>query len=101
MIYLFTEKITKKKTIFIKDTSALRIGDGKEIELKDGIYVYSVDNQVFADISFFPTFLHGTDDDINNIAQYYFQNCELKKFDSVDFFSAYIVYIMSTVGNNK
>lgn len=97
MIYLFTDKTTKKKTIFVKDISVLPTWDDKKIEFSNDMHLYSVGNKVFADISLFPKYLQGTDEDVNNIAQYFFQNCDIRKIDSADFFSSYITYLSSNL----
>lgn len=95
MIYLFTDNATKKKTILVKDLAVLPTGDSTKVEFNNNNYSYYVGNQIFANISVFPTHMHGTDEDMHNIATYFFQNCNIKKIDSTDFFLSYLVYLGS------
>jgi hypothetical protein len=54
-----------------------------------------IDNKLFADISIIPNYLQGTEEEVQSIAKNYFSDYIVKKFDSVDFFSAYLIYTMS------
>jgi hypothetical protein len=55
-----------------------------------------IDNKLFADVSLIPNHLQGTEEEVQSIAKNYFSDYIVKKFDSVDFFSAYTIYVMST-----
>lgn len=92
MIYLLTNTITKKKTIIVRTTGDLPIDSNQKVNDK---FEYIVDDNVYAEVSTVPNNLTGDEDDIQNIIHYNFQNCEVKKIDGKDFFSAYVIYTMS------
>jgi hypothetical protein len=94
MIYLLTHPTTKHNVLIVKTTSDLPFNHNQTLS-SSNIINYMIDNKVFADVSIIPNHLEGTEEEIQSIAKNYFSDYIVKKFDSVDFFSAYLIYTMS------
>jgi hypothetical protein len=99
MIYLLSNSKLKKKIIIVKSPYDLPLDNVFTFEItsnSDGtIYSYFLNKKLFADISIIPNHLQGTEEEVQGIAKNYFSDYVVKKFDSVDFFSAYLIYTMS------
>jgi len=95
MIYLLTDATTKNKTIIVKDMRYLPFDDQYNISHENGKHFFMVNDSTFADIVTIPNDVSGTDDEVRIIVQHFFKNSMVKKFDSLDFFSAYLIYIMN------
>jgi hypothetical protein len=94
MIYLLTNPITKHRVLLVKTTSDLPFDHNQTLNSSTFIN-YIIDNKVFADVSLIPNHLQCTEEEVQGIAKNYFGDYIVKKFDSVDFFSAYLIYTMS------
>jgi hypothetical protein len=92
MIYLLTDNVTKKKTCIVKRISDLPFDHNQNLHNN---FDYMIDNKLYATVSLIPNDLEGTEEQVQNIIHYFFQNYVVKKFDSKDFFSAYLIYTMS------
>jgi hypothetical protein len=93
MIYLLTNNIKKHKVIIVKTVLDLPV-DHQQTFIGTNLS-YIVNDKVFADISIIPNHLQGTEEEVQSIAKNYFSDYLVKKFDSKDFFSAYLIYTMS------
>jgi hypothetical protein len=93
MIYLLTNNIKKHKVIIVKTVLDLPV-DHQQTFIGANLS-YIINDKVFADISIIPNNLQGTEEEVQGIAKNYFSDYVVKKFDSVDFFSAYLIYTMS------
>ena len=94
MIYLLTNPTTKHRVLLVKTTSDLPFDHNQTLNSSKFIN-YMIDDNVFADVSIIPNHLQGTEEEAQSIAKNYFSEYVMKKFDSVDFFSAYLIYTMS------
>jgi hypothetical protein len=93
MIYLLTNNIKKHKVIIVKTVLDLPV-DHQQTFIGANLS-YIINDKVFADISIIPNNLQGTEEEVQRIAKNYFSDYVVKKFDSTDFFSAYLIYTMS------
>jgi hypothetical protein len=94
MIYLLTNSTTKHRVLLVKTTSDLPFDHNQTLNSSKFIN-YMIDDKAFADISIIPNHLQGTEEEVQSIIKNYFSDCVVKKFDSTDFFSAYLTYITS------
>jgi len=94
MIYLLTNPTTKHRVLLVKTTSDLPFDHNQTLNSSKFIN-YMIDDKVFADVSIIPNHLQGTEEEVQSIAKNYFGDYVVKKFDSKDFFSAYLIYTMS------
>ena len=94
MIYLLTHPTTKHRVLLVKTTSDLPFDHNQTLNSSKFIN-YMIYDKVFADISIIPNHLSGTEEEVHTIIKNYFSDYIAKKFDSVDFFSAYLIYTMS------
>jgi hypothetical protein len=95
MICLLSDTTTTNKTLLVKELSLLPKDDQRVISFENNKYFYSISDTIFAEIILLPNNLTDIDQAIDQIMQYNFKHHTVKKFDSADFFSAYLIYTMS------
>lgn len=95
-IYLLTNNISNKRIIMVKSPNDLPLDDTHTFGYANNIeHCYTVNNKFFIEVSLIPNNLQGTEEEVQTIAKNYFSGYIVKKFDSKDFFSAYLIYTMS------
>jgi hypothetical protein len=96
MIYLLTDPTTEQKTILVSTTGDLPFNNNNKLVVNsDGTFTYIISNNKFAQIFMVPKEVENTSNEVQNILNTFFKNSEVKKFNSTDSFSAYLIYIMS------